>query len=254
MIDWFTHKIKSINTVLDIGIILTVVTSFLTILIYAYKVTLLNIIGIPLSISINIIDVKIIDYIISLPIIFLVFLFGLISYYTLYIKPIGKKIRNYFIFLFGSILLGILSAKLNIFTSIEVSSMLVWLSFSYFLSPFFISFLLKRPTDIISKIFLSKNEKNKFAVFITEAFSIFLVVICITLYLANIRVGLPTKITLADNQIVIYSSQDALLVSDYKINSESTSTIKEVHINYDTLKITNKEKNYTVTKDKYLIK
>lgn len=132
--------------------------------------------------------------------------------------------------------------------------MLVWLSFSYFLSPFFISFLLKRPTDIISKIFLSKNEKNKFAVFVTEAFSIFIVVICITLYLSNIQGGLPTRITLADNQIVIYSSQDALLVSDYKINSESTSTIKEVHINYDTLKITNKEKNYTVTKDKYLIK
>lgn len=244
MISWVKDKISNINSILDIGILVGLISSLFIVLIYCFKFTYLNIIHIPFNIAVKIIDIDTRDFVLAFYFCLAVIILAFISYFSLYKKKWIKRILNTIIFIVIEALVFYLlkwSLWKAIMGILAFTPLYIGLAFAIFL-------LIDRPTIIIDMIFKKESEITKFLVTLIEIFLPFLSVVCITCYLANVCVMIPSEKVLADGKVIIYSSNDNYLVADYII--ESNDNFSYMNINKTSFQLIEKDGvSLTTTED-----
>ena len=86
MISWIKEKLSNINSILDVGILVGLISSLFIVLIYCFKFTYLNIIDIPFNIAVKIIDMETKDFVLAFFFCLAVIVLALVSYFSLYKK------------------------------------------------------------------------------------------------------------------------------------------------------------------------
>lgn len=218
MISWIKEKLSNINSILDVGILVGLISSLFIVLIYCFKFTYLHIIDIPFNIAVKIIDMETKDFVLAFFFCLAVIVLALVSYFSLYKKKWVKRILNTILFIvMEGAVFYILKWSLwkTIMGIIALTPLYIGLAYVIFL-------LIDRPTKIIDTIFKKESEITKFLVTLIEILLPFLCVVCITCYLANVCVMIPSKKVLCDGKVIIYSSNDNYFVADYTIESNNS--------------------------------
>lgn len=246
MLEWIKQKIENINTIVDLGVVLTIITVVTTLLIFSYKLTYLNILNVPFQISIKIININLIDYVFAFLSCVLVFGFGLLGYYNLYIEKLTKKIRNIFILAIIEVVVVFLISIFSGRVSSEAISYCVWILMSYIFTLFPIWIFNSRPKEVIERIFNDSNVNTKILVSVSETLSVLANIVIISMYLANVTTSIPAYKVIVDDKIVIYSLEDTFLVADFEYIDKNNG-FKSLKIIDGTYEIVSKENKVDLT-------
>lgn len=235
IIDWVKLKVSNINSVLDVGIVITLLTGITVIITYVFKLTVLNIIGIPLSISLNFVSASTNDYVVAFFIIVLVAVLTIFEYQLVYKNKFKKKIKFFVIYLL-LVIAGLSFAKSTIYDYIMVIMAFLGLAVIVHL---FIIVINKRPLEIIHIIFKDRNEINKLMVTVIESIQIFTSILVVVTCIANLYMMMPVdKITL-DNKLVICNKDNQYLVANYDTREKPSHT--EIVLDMNSLEYITKE-------------
>jgi len=251
--DWILEKVKSTNAIVDIGIIISILTGLLMVMIYAYKMTYMKLIGVPVNIFIHIVDINFHDFIIAFFLALITIVIGGISYFLFNGKTFIRKAITVIV-LFIITVVSIIIMK-TIFKSITTYTLVMW-GLIFFVSILFIQvpmyLLTYRPNLVIEKIFKKDNEILKFIVSISEGLAVIGAIVIVTMYLSNISLLIPSSKVMVDDQILLYAADDGYLVSDYDIYMNGDIKIKKIKLNRETFELISKENKIKSTSYKYL--
>lgn len=235
--NWIKEKIKDINSIVDLGIIISIISGLLIFSTYWYKITLLNIIGVPFSITVSIIHISTADILINSVVMLFLILLTIMIFYLIYIVSVKKKISNIIKLILGVlIILKLFRVSTYKIITVEISSILLTLGLLLAIHA-----IRKRPTNLIKKIFKYRKESEKLIVSIMETIFYLITFVCVYLLLANLYLSMPVNRQVIDKKIVLYSSDTHYLVSDYIIRDEHG--VNKVKITGDSFELIPKEKD-----------
>lgn len=250
MLNWIKNKILSMNSILDVGVVIGIITSVTTLLIIIYKFTYLKFLGVPFKIVYMIIDVKFIDYVLAVIFYIIAYLLGVIVYYTLYKVTWKNKIKNIFLFLIICILICIVSAFI-IGESYLVVLCFCMVCFSLYIFSTIILWLFKeRKSEEIEFKFYKNKESKKLMIIIFEGISIFIIMALIPFIFALSMIMLPTDKVFVDNKIIVYEAEDVFLIADYEYVDNAINEYDTLRIINDSFEIVNEENKINVSSKK----
>ncbi|WP_252247818.1 hypothetical protein [Clostridium sp. ZS6] len=232
---WTLNKLKSISNIIDLGVIISIISGLSMICIFIYKITYMNIRGVPFLISLSIIDIKSIDLIITF-LLLIILIAIIIMIYCFYPLIKFKTI----IFTLIGIFIICKMFKIRTYTSLCIEFNFIILIVSL---KFLIKFHKNRPKEITNKILNNSSNIQKIMV---ASFEIILYIIILCVYsslMANMYSTIPTDKYIvvnkdSDNKIIIYSSSSELLTAKYNIDDKIDP--KKIKINIDSIELVQK--------------
>jgi hypothetical protein len=232
MFEWIKSKIEKVNSILDVGIILSIFSALMVFMIYVYKLTVLNITGVPLNIALSIVDFGTIDVITATIASVVLVIAELFFYYFVYkARKKNKVINTVVLIIMITVVCNIFSLNYDEIIAINVSLILSL----YFGLSFFTYSLFHRPNKIIERIFKTEDDKTKILVVFTEGLLTIGSIMIISALMANIYIMLPLNRLLADDKYVLYSGNEQYLVAEYEMVEN------RIKFDFNTLELVSKE-------------
>lgn len=222
---WTIDKLKNITSIIDLGVIISVISGLSMLSIFIYKITYMIIIGVPFQLALSVIDIKSIDFIIA----FLLLIFLLImiigTYYYLYEGTKYNKIISCVSILIVPVIISKM-LKFKTYTCVSIELNFIFLIVSLIL---LIRFHNKRPKKIINNI-LNHSPSMQQNIVVSFEIIIYIVVLCVySMLMANIYLSIPTSKSLVvdkgEKKVVVSSSSSELLAANYSLD-ESTNINK----------------------------
>lgn len=245
ILKWVSEKLSKINSILEFGIIITILSAFTILFIYMCKIIILTLYKIPLSLTLKIVDVNTTDFIITYTLSLVAIALSIPYYHFIYDTKGRKKIKN-IIYMIIILIVFLINIFIRFRNQGFLLYELIYTAFSLFLAIIILHITIwgLKPNKIkkffMKKTFAGKDEFKKIYTAFYEFMYIMLILTVIAGAFANLFIFLPMQRPLANDKLILYSSADNFLVVDYwLINDEKLG--KYIEFDYNSMQLISKE-------------
>lgn len=229
MVQWVKEKLKTVNSVVDVGIVVSLISALLIFACCTYKFAALTVVGVPANVALSFMSFDTKDIVATACVSMFVGLVLLMFYYLVYQ---GGKIKKVVKCggLFAAIMLvcWFLNFGFEEIMAVEFALMLF-----LYVSTILLEVRTKNLTDgFMKKIFKGTSEETKGVAFFSEVVLTMMTIVLIAGLFAQSVAIFPMSRLLANDKYVLASNDEYYLVAEYtqeenklKIHSEKTQII-----------------------------
>lgn len=224
---WVSLKLGKVSKIVEVGAILTVISLVSILIILAFKVTSLNIIGIPFQLIIDAIDIKPIDF-------GALFIIAAALFVTMVsLDFVLGRIKHKILFWVGVIVSILVVGRVFNCSSYRLSEILVFgfmARIMYLGAKYYFN---NRPTKEIESILSNSSEQTKTTVVLFEIILSIIVVCICSMFAANLYLAFPsTKSVVIQKsgdeevkKVVVYNSNSEIMTVKFEEKKDDNKTV-----------------------------